>query len=640
MIEYSRGGAGYIGRLTALSLPAGVASLALFTLTISGQVPAQSELPLRPTPVASVPTVARVGVDVTDSLPLTLDEAIRLALKNNNDIDSARIEVEKAEFALTGARGAYDPVFSSESYFERRETPVSSIIGGGGTSGSIVQKDATGTFRIDGSSPRGGGSYRVEFSATRLSSTNRFFALNPQYPTSLSFSYTQPLLRGRSFDDRRRRVEIAKKNLSLTDAQFRQRAIDVVTSVQQAYWDHTFALRNLQVQLEALKEARTQLESNRRRVEQGALAPIDIVEVETQVAIFEQNVHLAQESVIRAENALKTFLLPDRSDQLWSRALLPVTPVTLVPPHIPLGEAIETALHSRSEIAQANTTTEINRLDTRYHRGQTQPQMDLFGSYSSSGLAGTSVQTGYDPITAATAALQQRVDELSVLAGLPPLPPPTPLGGVSDELIGGPGQSLKNLLGQTYPSVRVGVRISLPFKNRTAEANLGYSLAEGRRIENQRAQLEQLIEADVRNATQALRSGEARLAAAMSGREKAEQQYFSEQRRFEAGSTTVFLVLERQTSLVAARGRELQAQTDLNKAIADFQRATGNTFEAHNISVIIDAPASDPRVVDPSRNNLVKGFLARGPTRKARAASDQAGTASAASVSSDKEQER
>jgi HAE1 family hydrophobic/amphiphilic exporter-1 len=137
------------------------------------------------------------------------------------------------------------------------------------------------------------------------------------------------------------------------------------------------------------------------------------------------------------------------------------------------------------------------------------------------------------------------------------------------------------------------VRVALPLRNRTAEANLGRSLAEGSLIRNQRAQAEQLIEADVRNATQTLRSAEARLASAAASRSSAEQQYESEQRQFRAGTTTLFLVLQRQTELLAARGRELQAQTDLNKAIADFQRATGNTLRANNVAVRTDTPARE-----------------------------------------------
>jgi hypothetical protein len=144
---------------------------------------------------------------------------------------------------------------------------------------------------------------------------------------------------------------------------------------------------------------------------------------------------------------------------------------------------------------------------------------------------------------------------------------------------------LSSLFGQNYSTVRAGVRLSLPLRDSTAEANLGRSLAEGSRLATQRRQAEILIETDVRNTTQAVRSAEARLASAAASRSSAEQQFESEQRKLQNGSSTVFFVLQRQTDLVAARGRELQAQTDLNKAIAAFRRATGNTLEANGVAV-------------------------------------------------------
>ncbi len=129
------------------------------------------------------------------------------------------------------------------------------------------------------------------------------------------------------------------------------------------------------------------------------------------------------------------------------------------------------------------------------------------------------------------------------------------------------------------------MQIALPFGNRVAEANLGRSLAEGTQLRNQRAQQEQIIEAEVRNSLQALRSAEARLSSALASRQSAEQLYESEQRQFRSGVTTFYLVLQRQTELLAARSRELQAQTDLNKAISEFQRATGTTLSANNVTV-------------------------------------------------------
>jgi HAE1 family hydrophobic/amphiphilic exporter-1 len=557
---------------------------------------APAELPQDPPPVAPnysapprpLPSAERVGVDVSDGTPLTLNDAIRLALKNNNDIDASRIDVQIAEYNLTAARGVYDPLLSSENYFERATTPTSSSIGGGGASGSVTQQDVTGSMRLGGYSPWAGGSYQFDFSSTRLTTTNQNVRLNPQFPAALTFTYTQPLLRGFRFDNNRRQIEIARKNLSLSDAQFRQRAIETITQVEQAYWDLVFALRNLQVQIDAVKQARIQVESNQRQVEKGVLAPIDIVAAQTQVTNFEQNIYTAQEAVTQAENTLKTLILPSRTEALWSRAITPVTPVSLEAPRVPLEQAVRAALDNRPELAQLKTTADINQVDVRFFREQTRPQVDLVGTYTTAGLAGTLVQANTNP-TGSTSLLTERVNELSALAGFEPLPAST-TSSVAPNLIGGYTQSLQNLINQNYPTMRVGVRISLPLRNRTAEANLGRALALNNRIKDQLAQAEQLVEADVRNSIQSVRSAEARLASSAAARSSAEQQYASEQRQFRAGTTTVFLVLQRQTDLLAARARELQAQTDLNKAIAQFQRATGTTLSANNVAVRTDTP--------------------------------------------------
>lgn len=536
--------------------------------------------PLRP-----LPSGERVGVEGNQQAPVSLEEAIRLALSNNNDIDSARADVRIAEQDLKAAHGAYDPQLFWETYYERRMVPIASAIGGA-ADGRLVQKDLVGSAQLSGLSPKFGGSYRFGFSSSRSDTNNQFTSLNPQFPSSLTVSFTQPLLRGLRTDDERRRLAVAKKNLTLTDEQFRQRVMDIITRVEEAYWDLVFALRDIQVQLDAVKQARAQVESNRRQVEQGVLAPIDVVAAETQVATFEQSVYTAQEAVTRAENALKVLLLPDRTHPLWSRALLPTTDVTRDPPRVDLNEAVSVALANRPEVKQVETTEEINRINIDYFKDRTKPQIDLVGAYSAVGLAGRSFERGANPFSEGNAQLLERVNQLSVLAGLATLPPPAPLGAVPEELIGGLNRSLSNLFGLGFTTVRAGLRFSLPLRNRSAEAGLGRSLAEGRKIENRRRHLRQSIEAEVRNSLQSVRSAEARLAAAASARSSADQQYESERRRFEAGLSTVFLVLERQTQLVAARGSELEAQTDLNKAIAGLRRVTGEILGMYNIRLV------------------------------------------------------
>lgn len=503
-------------------------------------------------PMRPLPSAERVGVDNANQLSLTLEEAIEMALKNNNDIDASRNSVQIAEFNLRGARGIYDPLIEGESYYDSTSIPTASIIGGA-VNGSVTQKRYFGSAGFSGFSPYFGGSYAARFDSSRTKTSNTNATLNPQFPSLLTFTYTQPLLRNFRFDGSRRLIEIAKKNLALSDSQFRQRAIDVIAAVEQSYWNLAFALRNLQVQIDAVKQARTQLESNQRQVEKGVLPPIDLVAANAQITTFEQNVYTAQEDVTRAENTLKTLMLAERTASEWSRPITPVSPIDLDPPKIGLENAVAEALKGRPEITQFQASADVNAIDEKYYRDQKKPEIDIVGSYTAQGLAGTVTSIG--------------------------------TGRVPENLIGGYGTSLGNLIQLDYPSYRLGVTISLPWRNRVAEANLGRVLAEKTRIANQRAQAEQIIEAEVRNALQALRSAEARLQSAAATRSSAEQLYQSEQRQFQAGTTTFFLVSQRQTELVAARGRELQAQTDLNRAISEFQRAIGSTLEVNNVTV-------------------------------------------------------
>src|SRR5207253_9622016 len=206
-----------------------------------------------------LPPLSRVGVDMNEQQPLTLREALALALANNKDIEVARDNVKIAEYDLLSAHGAYDPRLSAQSYYERIKTPATSFLSG---AAKVETSDITGTARLEGLAPKFGGSYRLDFSSIRQTSNSQFSVLNPQYPTALTLSFTQPLMRGLRFDLPRRQIEVAKKNLSLTDAQFRQRAIEVITNVQRSYWDLVVALRNLHIQRDSLIDSRMQLEHN------------------------------------------------------------------------------------------------------------------------------------------------------------------------------------------------------------------------------------------------------------------------------------------------------------------------------------------------------------------------------------------
>jgi HAE1 family hydrophobic/amphiphilic exporter-1 len=520
----------------------------------------------------SMPDLGRVGVDMTDQRSLTLNDAITLALENNKDIEVTRKNVKIAEFDLLAARGVYEPRFRGQTYYERATIPNISFFSP--ETDSVTSKSIAGNVGLVGYIPKFGTTLDATFKSAQVGTDNLVQIISPQYNSDLTISLTQPLLRGRGFDQSRRVIEIAKRNLSLTDVQFRQRSIEIIASVQRAYWDLTYALRNLQVQRDGVKDAKDQLAHNRRLVEEGQLAPIDIVAAETQVANFEQSVYEGLNTVTQAENSLKNLIAPSRTDALWSESVTPVDSVDLDAPSTTLNEALDVALLNRPELEINQAQKDINAIDQRYFREAKKPQIDLIASYTSSGVGGTLNPNFRNPFC------QNNPDPKQ--CGTTPSPT---LQTLIDN-VGGPATTITDIVQNRYPTLRVGVQFNLPlFGDKTSNAQYGRSLVEGERLDVQRQQLEQNIQVDVRNALQTLRTAEARLRAAAISRENSVKQYESEQRKLDNGQSDIYRVLERQTALTTARSNELKAQTELNKAISDLQRATGNSLKANNVTV-------------------------------------------------------
>jgi outer membrane protein len=521
---------------------------------------------------------ARIGVNPSKRVTLTLRDAMTMALENNRDIEVERLNVQMNEFDLRGSRGFYDPSLATTLYYDHRAIPATSIFASGKTDNVIGS--ATLTQRI----PWQGSSVSGVFDNNRATTDNPFVALNPQYTTNLSFTFTQPVFRNRAIDSGRRQIRIAKKRLDISDSQFRQRAIEIIAQAQRAYWDLVFARRDQEIKQESVDLANTQLEHNERLVEAGTLAKSDIISARVELERRKDEAEAAVDAIQRAENSLKALMAQAGDGEIWQSELVPVEQPQIEPnASLPLEDALRLASQNRPEMEQFRLRGELNKIDSEYLRDQTKPQVDFFVTYGAAGLAGP-LRATENPINASNAILFGRINQLSALAGLPPLPI-TNTGGTPDSLIGGYGQSLANLFKNDFRSWRFGLNINLPLRNRTAEANLGRSLAEGKQIEVQRQKAEQLIEVEVRNALQAVETAKRRVDAAQNSRANAELQYQSEQRKFDAGQSTNFFVLDRQNALSSARGRELRALTDYTKAVAELQRSLSTTLSSNNVAV-------------------------------------------------------
>lgn len=504
-----------------------------------------------------------------------------MALAKNRDIEIERANLDFSRGLLRRAHGAFDPVLGAGPVYLSERVPVGSILAGG-PSGALSQVSSGYNVQMDQFLPWGT-RYQFLFDNLRSTTSNVFTQLSPQYSTGMFFSLTQPLLRNFEIDAPRRELRLRVKGVGISEAQLRLRVIEVITLVQQSYWDLVFARRDVEVKQEAVNLAIAQREMNRRQVEAGTLAQVEIVAAEAEVQRRQEELLLAVERVTQAENGLKQLVAESRANPIWSQEILPSDPQLPAIELPDVKEAVTSALAHRPEVEQLRLLAEQNQIDLDFFRGQLRPQVDLNVTYGRRGLAGT-VRSGDNPFTAQNQLLQTRVNDLSVLAGLLPLPPPDP-GQLPAFLSGGYGQSLSNIFDKDFHSVQVGLIFQLPLRNRAAEGDLAASRADTRRLDALHSRLEQFIEADVRNALQAVETARQRAEAARAARVASKEKLDSETRLFATGETTNFLVLTRQNEYTAARAAEVRAISDFNKAVANYYRALGTTLQVQGVRI-------------------------------------------------------
>ena len=546
--------------LAGLILAYGLAALASAQTPAPKQEPApQPNLPAPAQPATPSQTTPAhlAGVEADKIVRWTLKDAIMAALEKNPDIEIARHNVRLSQFDVLAAQGVYDPITSSTLNYNSQKTPNVSRFSG--SSQNFLENDAFGyNFGYSKLVERTGGSYQVNFNNSRL--TSNAASLATSYNPALTAALTQPLMKNLGIDSNRHLIQIAKKKLDLSDAQFRQQVIQIITDVQEAYWNLAFTIRNEEIQRDALKLAEKQLENNREQVKVGTLAQLDVINAAAQAENVRQQVIQAMQTEAQAADALKTLTVEGPADDLWTANIVPVESFELKPLMLPLPDALKLGLANRPEVRQFALQKEMNEIDVKFFRNQTKPQVDLTSSYGLAGVAGL---------------VASFPDQNGVLQP----------ANVTSAFIGGYGTALRNLFDNSFPTWRVGLNISLPLRNRTAQANLGGALETGRQLDAQLRKQLQTIEADVRAAYHAVEAAQLRYGAARAAREYAEQQLAGEQAKFSVGLSTTFLVLTRQNDLSQARGAEAQALTDYNKAIAALQSAISTTLTDNSVEI-------------------------------------------------------
>lgn len=544
--------------------------------------------------------LSRTGVQNSQTMPLTLSEAIRKALENNNDIEVAKNDVRIAESNLRSLLGIYDPVFTINPNIDR-----SSTTGQGATTDFRVNGDFTQQIKP------GGGNYRVFLNNSRTE--NRFAQQQVTsgsetsggavFSTSLGVTYTQPLWRNLKTDSTRRQIKIQRKRVSQSDADFRRQAILVISQVQTAYWDLVFALRNQQNQVANVNLSRENLRQIEAKISAGSAAPLEKAEVLTELATREGELLNATQQVSTAENRLKQLFLRDPNATEWLTQIVPTDAPVFSDEPINLDAAMKDAMEFRPELSRLKLEKEVNKIDLDFFKNQTKPRIDLVSTFSLDGLSLGNVSTDSfqspllfpEPVGSETSTSSYFYN-LICRSTLTPPPnctniPVVSFSGTASYLKGGFNRSFANLFRSDAPNFSVGVTISFPLRNKTAKADLATARMQTERIDAQTRSQEQAVVAEVRNAVQAVETARQRIATTKTARENAEIQLEGERKKFEVGRSTTFFLFQRENALTNARNAEIRAETDYNKALSELQRVTSTTFRMNNIQV--DSPMRD-----------------------------------------------
>jgi outer membrane protein len=552
--------------------------------------------PAAPVEKRNSPILKRVGIASEQTVSMSLDDVIRKAIQNNNDIEVSKQNVKKAEYTLRGMFGLYDPVFTVTPNYNDNVQPVSSVFGGGDNTGSFSSRQ----FRVDSDMTHfikpGGGSYRVFFNNSRTATSATSSQFTPTFDSGLGINFTQPLFRNFSIDAQRRAIRVQRKRVSQSDADFRTQTIDTIRLVQTTYWDLVFTLRDQQNKVENLNLSKENLRQVEARIKAGSSAPLARAEVLTELANREADVITAAEQVSRAENALKQLIIRDPNSPEWSDQITPTDRPAFGQDTIDLDAVVKDAIANRPELNRLRLEKDINDVDIKYFKNQLKPRIDLNASYSLTGLSGT--PTGLtssfmtplisgDPQINANAFLLQQLQLLNPNINVPII---TVNPATNPRFVGGLDRSLNNLFSNDFRAVNVGVTFSFPLRNTQAKADLGFAQAERTRIEADTRSREQGVITEVRNAVQALESARQRILTAQEGVKNAEIQLEGQRKLYELGRSDTFLLFQRENELAAARNALIRAETDYNKSLADLQRATSTTLAVNNIQ--IDSPVS------------------------------------------------
>src|SRR5215472_7094244 len=547
-------------------------------------------------------------------MSLSLQDAIALAMENSMDIVVQRYNPWMADASILKTKAGgfgfgvpnslaagstaslpnlfFDPFLTQSFSFNSADIPVNNpFSSGAGSRNFLALGDHSANYTTQYSQGFSTGTtFNTFFSSVRSSSTSPANFFNPAVQTAIGVSIQQQLLQGFGRDVTRRNILIAENNRKIADLAFAQQAITTITSTINAYWELVYARQNVSVQQQAVTVSEKLYNDNKKQLEIGTMAPLDVTRAESELATDRQNLIVAQTTQLQDELVLKNDISKDPlASNLINLEIIPTdkpdSPQTIQ--LSPFADAVKEAFANRPDVQEQNINLKNGEIDVKATRNALLPVATVNATYYSTGLAGNSAIT-----TSTPAAGPQIVDATGnpiTVQGpggtlIPVFVPSATITttGVSKQ---GFTDAMSQVFHNRFPDYQVGFNFNIPIRNRAAQADSLHAQLTQRQLEAQMQQIKNSAVLDVRNTSIALEQGRAQVQSASKARELQQQTFEAEQKKYQLGASTVYNVILTQRDLITAQGTELRALANLAEARANYERALGRTLDVNNVTI-------------------------------------------------------
>lgn len=481
-------------------------------------------------------------------LRLSLRDAIVLALENNSEIRVQETQVESSKFTLLGAHVPFDPtVTSSYNINDSVTAPITALQGTGGVNVNFKSTTQFAQFNY-GQTFETGTNVQAGVTTSNNFTNNSFYLFNPYITSALTFQVTQPLLRNGWLFANQAPLIIARRSLEQSRASF---AAEVNNNILQAvgqYWAVVEARGSLDVAKSSMDAAETTYKRDKRALELGALPPLDIYRSESQVASRRVQVIQSEYALKQAEDALRLTIGADQDSYFQALDL------ELTERPEPEGElrtideatALQQALSKRPEFDAAHAALSNDETRIRLAHNHLLPQLDLQGTYGSNGVGGTQFSGTGQKTTSS---------------------------------------SINQMFGFGFPTYIAQLTLTLPIRNTAAKTEMGNALVSRRNDLYSERQVREQVTLDVSNAVHQLEQAKLTIVAGKEALDLAKKTMAAEQRKYELGSSTIFLVLEAQTEVASAEQSLLQSEVGYQLAVAAVDHATGALLDPYHVQI-------------------------------------------------------